>query len=380
MSNFEETLKNVRIALTENDAKRALTLLRPFKKSLNGENSNNLIFKQTYAEAYLENGQLERAYPILTSCCEMDPTGTAGGCDKFFTVGQIIGGVDGLAVMQKGIENISNIKNMTQEDTNKIVSGLLSMIEIWMTDLCMEPNAENECEQLIVKAMEISGEASPEAWLTLGSIRISQQRFSDAVEAFAQSWKYFEIRKNEAGKAAVLNAAPTHEEYADMLQPLSSLAKMCLEVGLYEIALKVENAIKEIDEDNLEGYYLEGFTNYLICKIEMFREQNPDIELTPENIYEFNSHIQEIPLQLDNANITEPLHEARVALSFAQRLGENVDSRDEISSELLSGTTALLGEIGGPVSDEELQQLRKGPSIEGDMDEEIDIEYLSDDE
>ncbi|KAG0664191.1 hypothetical protein C6P45_000676 [Maudiozyma exigua] len=380
MSNLEETLKNVRIALTENDTKRALTLLRPFKKSLNGENSNNLIFKQTYAEAYLENGQLERAYPILTSCCEMDPTGANGGCDKFFTLGQIIGGVDGLGVMQKGLENISNIKNMTQEDTNKIVSGLLSMIEIWMTDLCMEPNAETECEQLIAKAMEISGETSPEAWLTLGSIRISQQSFSEAAEAFTQAWRYFEIKKNEAGKTAVQNNVPAHEEYADMLQPLSSLAKMCLEVGLYDIALKVENGIKEIDEDNLEGYYLEGFTNYLICKIEMFKEQNPDIELTPESIYEFNSHIQEIPLQLDNANVAEPLHEARVALSFAERLGANADSSDEISNEILSGTTALLEEIGGPVSDEELQQLRKGPSLEGEMDEEIDIEYLSEDE
>ncbi|CAB4255671.1 similar to Saccharomyces cerevisiae YDR161W Putative protein of unknown function [Maudiozyma barnettii] len=380
MTNLEETLKNVRVALSENDAKRALKLLKPFKKSLTSENSNNLNLKQVYAEAYLENGQLEKAYPILVSCCEIDPTGAIGGYDKFFTLGQIIGGKDGLNVMQKGIENVSSIKEMTQEHTNKIVSGLLSMIEIWMTDLCMEPNAESECEQLITNAMEISGESSPEAWLTLGSIRISQQRFKDATIAFTQAWKYFEIKKNEAGKAALDNGAPTHEEYAEMLQPLSSLAKMCMEVGLYDIALKVENAIKDIDEDNLEGYYLEGFTNYLICKVEIFKQQNPDIDLSPENIYEFNQHIQEIPLQLENEAIAEPLQEARVALSFANKLGDNVDSNDEVANELISGTKALLGEIGGVVSDEELQQLRKGVPVDGEIDEEIEIEYLSEED
>lgn len=379
MSDFEEVIKNARNALNENDAKKALKLLKPYKKSLKHENSSNINLKQIYAEAYLENSQLEKAYPILIECCELDPNGTDGGCDKFFTLGQIIGGEDGLKVMQQGIQNISSSTNMTQDQIEKIVSGLLSMIEIWMTDLCMEPNAETECETLINKAMEISNESSPEAWSTLGSIRISQQRFGDASEAFSQAWKYFEIRKDEVGKNALENNVSSHEEYAELLQPLSSLAKMCIEVGLYGIALKVENAIKEIDEDNLEGHYLEGFTNYLICKVETFKLQNPNIQLSPQNIYEFNQHIQELPLQLESNTIAEPLHEARVALSFALRLGDNIDSNDEIAHEFVSGTKAILEEIGGQVSDEELQQLRRGVHVDVDADEEY-LDYISEED
>lgn len=376
MSDLETTVTNARVALSENDAKKALKLLKPFKKSLQKENSGNVVLKQLFAECYLENGQLEKAYPILVECCEMDPKGSVAGCDKFFTLGQVIGGQDGLRVLQQGIENISSVSEMTEEHTTKIVSGLLSMIEIWMTDLCMEPNAEAECEQLVTNAMQISNGSSPEAWATLGSIRISQQRFDDASQAFTQAWKYFEIRKIQAEGAAE-NGVSSNEEYADMLQPLISLAKMCMEVGLYDVAIKVEQAIKDIDEDNLEGYYLEGFTNYLICKIELFKVQNTDIQLTPENIYEFNQHIQELPLQLDSELIAEPLHEAKVALSFALRIGENIDPNDEIAGEILTGTKALLEELGGAVSDQELEQIRKGPQTDGAVLEDEDILELS---
>lgn len=378
MSNLDSAITSARIALSENDAKKALKLLKPFKKSLKDENSSNIVLKQLFAESYLENGQVEKAYPMLVECCELDPKGSTAGCDKFFSLGQIIGGQDGLRILQQGIENLSTVSEMTEEHTAKIVSGLLTMIEIWMTDLCMEPNAEAECEQLITNAMQISNETSPETWATLGSIRISQQRFGDASAAFTQAWKYFELRKNQAGHDTLDNNTAANEEFADMLQPLISLAKMCMEVGLYDVALKVEQAIKEIDEDNLEGYYLEGFTNYLICKIELFKQQNSDIQLTPENIYEFNQHIQELPLQLDNELIAEPLHESRVSLSFALRFGDNVDPNDEIAAEILTGTKALLEEIGGPVSDQELEQIRKGPQTDGVVLEEEDILEFSD--
>ncbi|CCK68171.1 Acl4p KNAG_0A05030 [Huiozyma naganishii CBS 8797] len=379
MSDLERHITQAREALAENNAKKALTILKPYRKSLKNHESSNLPLLQIFSEVYLENGDLEKAYPLLYRSCELDDKGTKGGCDKFFTLGQIIGGQDGLAVLSQGIENVFGIagESISQEQTEKIVSGLLSMIEIWMTDLCMEPSAESQCEDLIKKAMEISENSSAETWSVLGSIRISQQRFAEACEAFTQSWNYFKLRKDKIGQDTANNTTKTsHLDYVDMLQPLLALAKMCIEVGLYEIALHVENAVKEIDEDNLESYYLEGFTNYLIAKSEIFKTDNPEAELTPEAFYEFNQHIQDVPLDFNNPNIAEQLQDAKVALSFASKLGENVDDGDELAQELVSGARALLEELGGSLSDEELQKLRKGDPND-DLGDEIDVEEFS---
>ncbi|KAK5780863.1 hypothetical protein RI543_001990 [Arxiozyma heterogenica] len=389
MNNIEQAINEARKAISENNSRKALKLLKPYKKSLTAENSSNLPLLQIFADSYLENGQLDKAYPLLVKSCELDSKGTIGGCDKFFTLGQIIGGQDGISILSQGIENISqthNGKNINQDQVDKIVNGLLTMIEIWMTDLCMEPNAESQCEELITKAMEISENKSPEAWSTLGSIRISQQRFSDASKAFTQAWKYFEIKKksiaedimnNNSNSGSASNNA-SHEDYVNLLQPLISLAKMCMEVGLYEIALKVEALVKEIDEDNLEAYYLEGFTNYLICKLETFKKSNPNISLIPETIYEFNSHIQEVPIDLNDQDVLDNINESRIALSFASKLGENVDPSDDISKELIDGTHALLQELGGPIPDSELQKLRKGEFLE-EVEDDVDFDELSDD-
>lgn len=382
MNNSSKIIAEATEAISENNGKKALKILKPLKKSLETENASNVPLLETFADAYLENGQVDKAYPLLVKSCELDPKGTQHGCDKFFTLGQIIGGQDGIAILSQGIENMSNNnqQGISQVQVEKIVGGLLTMIEIWMTDLCMEPHAESQCEELINKAMEIAENKSPEAWSTLGSIRISQQRFGDASEAFTQAWNYFEEKKQRiAAEILDNNSATTHQSYVDLLQPLLSLAKMCMEVGLYEIALKVEALVKEIDEDNLEGYYLEGFTNYLICKIETFKKSNPEVTLTPENIYEFNSHIQDVPLDLTNVDILENINDSRIALSFASKLGDNVDPSDEVAGELVNGTRALLQELGGPISDTELQKLRKGEALE-EADEEIDLDELSDEE
>ncbi|QHS72368.1 Acl4p SPAR_D03670 [Saccharomyces paradoxus] len=381
MSELEGTIRQAKEALSENNAKKALKILKPFKSSLKKENADNVILNEVFADAYLDNGQVEKAYPILARACELDPEGQIGGPDKFFTMGQIMGGQDGVSIITRGIMNISNIgETLTNDHVEKIVGGLLSMIEIWMTDLCMEPNAEEQCEELIQKAMELTEGKSPETWSTLGSIKISQQKFGEAYEAFSQAWNFFDLKKQEIGSGINGNGDATQRtslqsEYVDLLQPLLSLTKMCLEVGAYEVALKVIAAVRDIDEDNIEGYYLEGFTYYLMSKLEIFKLKNPEVSLRPENIYEFNQLIQEVPLDLSHELISQFIYDSRLALSFALQAGANADSKDEIVQELLGGATALLQEIGGPLDPRELSQIRKGELVNENEDlEELDIE------
>lgn len=378
---MEATIKQARDALGQSDTKKALKLLKPFEKEL--EQNPNVQLHQVLAEVYLEDGQLDQAYPHLVKSCEVDPQGIQTGSDPFFTLGQVVGGADGIQLISQGIENVSNAagENLNGEQVVKIVNGLLSMIEIWMTDLCMEPEAESQCEELINKALEISDNQSAEALATLGSIRISQQRFSEAADAFTKSWELFEKRKQDISSNS--NSSESTEDFvtgelAELLQPLLNLAKMCIEMGLYEVTLKVVSAIRDIDEDNLEGYYLEGFTHYMIAKIGTFQQQNPTVELKPETIYEFNQHIQEIQLNLQDEMTSEIIQEARIALSFAVKIGENSDTSDEVVQELISGAKAVLAEIGGEVEPKILMKIKKGELLE-DVDANLD-ELESDEE
>lgn len=274
----------------------------------------------------------------------------------------------------KGIENVSAIAgdSLLQEQVSIIVNGLLTMIEIWMTDLCMEPEAESQCEELISQATEISDGKSPETWSMLGSIRISQQRFGEAANAFTKSWEFFQEKKTTIERQLKEeNNQSNHADYIELLQPFISLAKMCIEMGLYETSLQIVVAVKDIDEDNLESYYLEGFTYYLMAKLEQFKQMNPSLQLTPENIYEFNEHFQEIPIDLSNTSLQDIIYEARVSLSFASKLSDNSDSDDEVAKEIAQGVHGLLNELGGEMDTMELMKLKRGEDFDDGEDLEI---------
>lgn len=375
---MELAIKQAREALGESDTKKALNLLTKFEKTL--EENPSVQLHQLLAEVYLEDGQLDKAYPHLVKSCELDPKGLQTGSDPFFTLGQVVGAAEGIQLISQGIENVSNAagENLNEEQVVKIVNGLLSMIEIWMTDLCMEAEAESQCEELINKALEISDNKSAEALTTLGSIRISQQRFAEASEAFNKSWELFEKRKQNINNNCDTAQDLATSELVELLQPLLNLAKMCIEMGLYEVTLKIVGAIRDIDEDNLEGYYLEGFTHYMIAKIGTFQRKNPTVDLTPDTIYEFNQHIQEIELNLHDEMTREIIQEARIALSFVVKIGENTSSTDEVVHELISGAKNVLAEIGGEVDPKILMKIKKGDVLE-DIDANLD-ELESDEE
>lgn len=373
--NIKKAINDARDLLTMHNPKEALKVLKPFRNDIKNTTVERIDLLQIFIDVYLENGKLDKAYPLLLRACELDPQGKAGGYDKFFTLGQIAGGKDGISIVTKGIENISvsSGDTLTQEHSDMIVNGLLTMIEIWMTDLCMEPEAEGQCEELISKALEISDSKSPEAWSMLGSIRISQQRYGDAAEAFRKAWEFFEQKKmfiEDQLKAE--NSSQTHAEFIELLQPLTSLAKMCIELGLYDLSLNVVSAMKDIDEDNLESLYLEGFTYYLLAKLKQASGQDPGLDFNPETAYEFNERFQEFPIDLSNELTQSYIYEARVALSFASKIAENAESDDEISRELFQGTNSLLQELGGPMEISELMRLKQGEAV--DDDEEIQLE------
>lgn len=216
-----ELVGQARALLQTLQAEKALELLQPSLES----QAQNVSFLQIYGETLLENNDLETAYDVLARACELDPSAEAGS-EKFFYLGQMVGGAQGLNALDIGLTKLKNQLSLVQNDAGeddavlielsklystkdslisylikKLNQGIFAEIEIWMTDMCMEEEAESKCDELIDYSLSLDVN-NPEALSLLSSIRISQQRNDDAKESLLKSWDLFREKKTRLEESA----------------------------------------------------------------------------------------------------------------------------------------------------------------------------------
>ncbi|KIO16272.1 hypothetical protein M407DRAFT_34073 [Tulasnella calospora MUT 4182] len=138
-----------------------------------------------------------------------------------------------------------------EEQTRKTaVRTVIAMVEIWMSDLCFEPQAETECESLLKLAFELDPE-NPEALVSLASVRISQQRPEEAKDLVQRSWTVWKDLESDGAA----------------LPPISSrlsLTRLMLELSMYTQALAILHGVLASDEQEVEAWYLQGWCFFLI--------------------------------------------------------------------------------------------------------------------
>lgn len=228
----------------------------------------NLEICQLLAEAYFEIGDLESALEFTQQSLKLDPTGTRGGFDKFMWHAQILGGFEGLKWYRSGVDGlkdqaltVSTSGLAAPECTQlrqKVCSGLNGMIEIWLTDLCMEPDAEQMCERLVAEALMVD-DANPEVWSILGNIRISQCRQGDAESALEKSWSLWLDHGEVDGS---------------QIPSLIRLTQSLIEVGCLETAIDITTALSRLDDQVPDLYYLNAVAHEQLfdsCQVESER-------------------------------------------------------------------------------------------------------------
>lgn len=365
--------------MQSSQADKALELLAPHLDA----NQSDVGLLQVYGEVLLETNDLDNGYQVLAKACQLDPQAVQGS-DKFFYLGQIVGGYDGLQYIDAGWDRLRAQLDAVEANNaddpmlvelakvhgtkellsghlvKKLNQGLFAKIEIWMTDLCMEEKAEFECDRLIQTSLELDG-ANPEAYSLLGSIRISQQRPQDAKEAVQKAWLLFLNKKRRLEEAAN-QAEEAHGdafevglEYVELIQPLLTLARYTIELEEYDLAVSIASNVQDINEDILEAYYYEALA-YL------FRARQ--------------AHAQEASLTEDyrdvdlgavkkssNSQIAGFLAEAKTALTQGYRIinSEAVDA----DPELIDQVNELLGQLGGPNMAELMPSRRNDEEEEG---------------
>lgn len=362
----------------------ALTLMTP--ELLN--NQENVDFLQVYGEVLLETNNLEEAYAILQKSCMMDQTAQLG-VEKFLYMGQIIGGVDGIEYLNIGLNRLHeqlitlNESNQFPSEINELIEtyngkdgarnylirklnqGIFAKIEIWMTDLCMEPNAESECDELIEFSLSIDN-TNPEAYSLLSSIRISQQNMEEAKEALKKSWELFQVRKTnlEDAKDEAKEEAPedVSMEYIELIQPLLTVSKFAIELELYDLSISVASNVQDINEDILDCYYVEALAylfkaKSLLAPVDKQQQDYRDIE-TKQVVASLGTQPE----------IKSLVDECKVALTNGYKI-INSGSELEMDPQVVEQVNQLLKELGGPKMDQLMPA--KINDDDGDWEDEI---------
>ncbi|KZS94201.1 TPR-like protein [Sistotremastrum niveocremeum HHB9708] len=215
----------------------------------------------------------------------------------------------------------SGASDNSEDDETKLtaIRAIVSMVEIWMTDLCFEPEAEAQCDSLLQTALSIDPTNS-EALMSLSSVRMSQSRPDEARELAERAWEGWKDIKPEDPK----QPSPS---------VLLSLTRLFLELALYPPALAVIQSILAVDDQEVEAWYLEGWCFVLMSE-----------------------QVKETSQKIDDLSAEELAQDARDCLEMCKMLHENQDHPDdallEHTKELISNLEAA-GVHPSPIHEEE---------------------------
>lgn len=228
-------------------------------------------------EICVELGEVDAARGYFEQAVKLDPQGTVGGAladgaEKFLWLAQLAeeGGKQSVAWFEKGAQALQHeiaalesgqatglddeaLLLLRVEKKRKLANALCGIVEVYMTDLSWENDAEARCENLITQAMAAEDETSPEILQTLASVRLSQEKKEDAQAALKRSmaiWKDLD---------------PEDSSVPDFATRIS-LSRLLMEAELESSAMDVLERLVTEDDESVEAWYLGGWCQYLIAK------------------------------------------------------------------------------------------------------------------
>ncbi|KAI9674792.1 MAG: hypothetical protein M1817_001696 [Caeruleum heppii] len=295
-------------------------------------------------EIQVERGDIEAAAQSFLRAVDLDPEGdvpedAGGGPEKFLWLAQLCeaGGLEsvhwferGSNVLRKQIQILEGLRDQVDDHTleekrRKLSNALCGVVEIYMTDLSWEEDAENRCESLVTEALLVAP-TSPEALQTLASVRISQMKMDDARAALSRSmdlWK--ELPPEDVG----VPDFPTRV----------SLARLLLETEMEEDALEVLERLITEDDQSVEVWYLGGWCLYLlgmkhsaqVSKSDRSDRDRRRLWGASREWLEAGLKLYEL-LQYEDQRLHE--HAVELVSNLNRELGErNVDVEDDSSGE-----------------------------------------------
>lgn len=302
-------------------------------------------------EILLELGESKQARQCFEEAARLDPDGAiegplGAGAEKFMWLAQLSedGGKDSLHWYEKGVTVLQHqVAELERgqifgldEDTllvfraekkARLANALCGVIELYMTDLSWEEDAEDKCEQLIMQAIAVEDDTSAEVYQTLASIRLSQDRQEDAQAALKRSY----------GLWKDLDAADTTiPDFAARI----SLGRLLMEAEMQHEALEVVQRLVREDDESVEAWYLGGWCHYLIAQaIEARRADDLSQDMTKAlgralgRSRKWLTQAVKLYEQLDYEDDRLRSHALELLAQLETLLGSRDDGEDDSSSE-----------------------------------------------
>lgn len=245
----------------------------------NGSVTEKLPAATLLGEISIELGAVDSARDYFLQAVQLDPEGKVpealgGGAEKFLWLAQLCeeGGKQSVGWFEKGaqalhyeitaLENGTGVPPGIDEDSlllmrvekkRKLANALCGIVEVYMTDLSWEDDAEARCENLITEAMSVEDDTSAEVLQTLASVRLSQDRQDDAQSALKRSL------------AMWLDLDPEDPAVPDFPTKVS-LARLLMEANLEIEAMEVLHRLVQEDDQSVEAWYLGGWCQHLLAE------------------------------------------------------------------------------------------------------------------
>jgi len=251
----------------EGSVKPAMKALR----SLDRESQEALLALNLLGEIHVELGDIDSARQYFLQAAAIDEDGSVpeelgGGAEKFLWLAQLSeeGGQDSVDWFEKGamslrlqIQALLDSGKLTEEGeaakaekTRKLAVALCGVVEVYMTDLSWEDDAEQKCEALVTEATMVAPQFA-EPWQTLANVRISQQRMEDARAALKRS---LDLWKDLPPENTIVPDFPTRV----------SLARLLMEADMDVEAIEVLERLVGEDDSSVEVWYLGGWGLYIL--------------------------------------------------------------------------------------------------------------------
>ena len=272
--------------LQQGDIVEAAELTTQALTLVNVESEEALPVLNLLGEIHVELGETDAARRYFLQAVTIDEDGAigedvGGGAEKFLWLAQLSeeGGHDSVGWFEKGAMSLriqiqalldrkkldADAQTMLEEKRRKLAVALCGVVEVYMTDLSWEEDAEQKCEALVTEATIVApGFAEP--WQTLANVRISQSRLEDAQAALKRS---LDLWKDLPPENEIVPDFPTRV----------SLARLLMESDMDVEAIEVLERLVSEDDSSVEVWYLGGWGLYVLGE----KQKNGDVKAEDED-------------------------------------------------------------------------------------------------
>lgn len=326
--------------------------------------STNTDALETMASIQMEMGNNESAKKIYQKMIDLKPN---EGFSKYMCMAQLSSELEAVNFYNKGIElmiaeyekidkNSSNAapgtsSNFEDEDDDlqavtkgDISTAYGSIAEIYLTDLCMEENADNLCKNYLDKSLEYDPK-NPESLQLLSSYWLSKEEIEKARQSILESVNNWLPQYTEAAENDLL-VDPTQVVSLTYDSRINT-TRILTEVEEFDTALTVLEQLIEEDDEVVVIWYMLGWVNY--CKGDEYfsnakyylkRANAMALKIKYEQKYldqELRNHITELLEKLSNVESDD-----EEELENKENMNEDDEEFETDSEEEAEAEAALL--------------------------------------